>query len=219
LFEEIHAVTVKFASRQEPRRLRTRAALLASGAELLGQRPIDAIAINEIVEHAGVAKGSFFNHFADKDDFAGAVAEEIRARVEEQVAAINQGVTDPALRLARGVARFALFARADRSAARIMLRGHARGLHADHPLNAGLRADIAGGIASGRFDAIGEDAAITFVIGVCQMLLAVEIEPDRAAADMNALTIEVLTLLLASLGIARPEAASLAARGVEAILG
>ena len=81
LFEEIHAVTVKFASRQEPRRLRTRAALLASGAELLGQRPIDAIAINEIVEHAGVAKGSFFNHFADKDDCFLAALTDARERL------------------------------------------------------------------------------------------------------------------------------------------
>ena len=48
-----------------PRAARTRAALLAAGFDLLVERPIDAIPIDDVVARAGVAKGSFFNHFAD----------------------------------------------------------------------------------------------------------------------------------------------------------
>ena len=43
----------------------TRAALVAAGFDLLVERPIDAIPIDEVVKRAGVAKGSFFNHFRD----------------------------------------------------------------------------------------------------------------------------------------------------------
>jgi len=53
-----------------PRAQRTYRALVDAGLELLAERPIDALAIDEIVGRAGVAKGSFFNHFADKPALA-----------------------------------------------------------------------------------------------------------------------------------------------------
>ena len=55
------------------RGVETRMALLAAGQKLLAERPIDALAIDEIVQTAGVAKGSFYNHFEDKDAFAFAI--------------------------------------------------------------------------------------------------------------------------------------------------
>ena len=66
-----------------PRAARTRAALLDAGLDLLADRPIDAIAIDELVAAAGVAKGSFFNHFGDKYGFANAIAEAIRTLLDE----------------------------------------------------------------------------------------------------------------------------------------
>ena len=44
-----------------PRAERTRAALIAAGFDLLVERPIDGIPIDEIVAKAGVGKGSFFS--------------------------------------------------------------------------------------------------------------------------------------------------------------
>ncbi|MBA4051256.1 MAG: hypothetical protein C0472_05105, partial [Erythrobacter sp.] len=81
---------------------RTRAALIAAGLDLIASRPIDAIAIDELVAAAGVAKGSFFNHFADKHAFAEAVAAEVRAEVEAEVTRANAGRTDPVARIAGG---------------------------------------------------------------------------------------------------------------------
>jgi AcrR family transcriptional regulator len=104
--------------------LRTRAALIEAGADLLAQRPIDAIPINDIVQAAGVAKGSFFNHFDDKDAFAAAIATEVREDLEARVAAANQDVADPAARVVRGMATFIHFALVDPKRTRIMLRGH-----------------------------------------------------------------------------------------------
>ena len=90
------------AAQPNPRAARTRAALLAAGFELLAERPIDAIAIDEVVARAGVAKGSFFNHFTDKPGFANAIGAAVRMELEARVDAANDGVSDPVARLAGG---------------------------------------------------------------------------------------------------------------------
>ena len=46
---------------------RTRAALVAAGQRLFCERPVDAVAIDDIVQAADVSKGSFYNHFPDRD--------------------------------------------------------------------------------------------------------------------------------------------------------
>ena len=201
-------------SRQEPRRLRTRAALLHAGAELLADRSIDAIAINEIVDHAGVAKGSFFNHFADKDDFADAVAFGIRQAVEVRIDAANEGVTDPARRVARGIRGFVEFALTEPRDARVMLRRASRAAHADHPLNRGLRTDLAAGATSGQFRILSIDASILYVIGVCQALLAAVVERDLEHDVAERLTREVLTMLLSGLGMNAKDAEHIAGRNI-----
>ncbi|MFM7445989.1 MAG: preprotein translocase subunit SecG, partial [Tabrizicola sp.] len=86
-----------------PRAKRTRAALIAAGFDLLVERPIDAIPIDDVVAKAAVAKGSFFNHFRDKQAFAEAIATEVRLELENQVALANADVVDPVARIAGGM--------------------------------------------------------------------------------------------------------------------
>ena len=86
-----------------PRAARTRGALIAAGFELLAEKPIDAIPIDEVVARAGVAKGSFFNHFADKAAFAAAIADEVRLELEERITTANAGEADPLKRIAGGI--------------------------------------------------------------------------------------------------------------------
>jgi len=62
----------KSTTRRAPdrRRARTREALLSAGRALFAARDVDGVSIDEIVAAAEVAKGSFYNHFTDKDVFA-----------------------------------------------------------------------------------------------------------------------------------------------------
>lgn len=189
------------ASRQEPRRLRTRAALLEAGAELLARKPIDAIAVNEIVEAAGVAKGSFFNHFEDKDGFAAAIAREIRQDVETRVSAVNAAITDPAERVARAICVFVQFALAEPKRARIMLRGQDWADGSGHPLNDGVRSDIARGVAEGRFADRAAASGVLYLIGVCQTLVMATASDPRGVQDARKLTREMLGLTFAGLGV------------------
>lgn len=193
------------------RRSRTRRALLQAGEILLADRPVDAIAVDEIVRQAGVAKGSFFNHFRDKAELAGAVASEVRLRMEQRVGVVNAGVTDPEARLVRGVCAFVAYARTHPDEARAMLRSQDRPAPPDHPLNAGLRSDLEAGLKEGRFTAPGQEAAILLVSGVCQILISSVLDPASDPSRDRVRAAETLALMLSGLGLP-PDRAHLRAR-------
>lgn len=198
-----------------PRAARTRQALLAAGFELLAERPIDAIAIDEVVARAGVAKGSFFNHFTDKPGFGHAVAEAVRAELEGRIGVSNAGVADPVLRLAGGMREGVRFALSERTHAIVMLRGLDASTAIDHELNRGIRADIEALVAAGLARREAETSGVRFWLGLCQvaMLNVIERRHNRAEAALRLR--EMLVLGLTGLGV--PEArASCAAAEVAA---
>lgn len=202
---------------EDVRRRRTRQALIRAGETLLARRPVDAIAVDDIVREAGVAKGSFFNHFDDKTALARAVATEVRLRMEQRVGAVNAGRPDPVERLVRGVCAFVQYARIHPAEARAMLRSQDKPAPPDHPLNAGLRADLAAGLASRRFRAPGLEPAMLMVSGVCQILLSSVLDGPRSAGQDRSLTAETLALVLVGLG-QTPEAAAHRAQAAAADL-
>ncbi len=191
---------------EDARRRRTRRALIQAGEALLADRPVDAIAVDDIVRAAGVAKGSFFNHFGDKSSLALAVATEVRLRMEQRVGAVNAGIGDPEKRLVRGVCAFIQYARTHPAEARAMLRSQDRPAPPDHPLNAGLRADLQAGLSSRRFRAPGLEPAILMVSGVCQILLSSVLDGPRSVSQDQRMASGTLALMLIGLGLAPDEA-------------
>lgn len=51
----------------QKRTLKTRAKLIAASEEVISQGGYEALRVEEVVQTAGVAKGTFFAHFRDKD--------------------------------------------------------------------------------------------------------------------------------------------------------
>ena len=200
-----------------PRAARTRAALLAAGFELLAERPIDAIAIDDIVSRAGVAKGSFFNHFTDKQGFAAAIGAAVRLELEARVGAANAGVTDPALRLAGGMRVAVDFALTERKRAIVMLRGLETSTGIDHDLNRGIRADIDALLAAGLARPEAARSGVRYWLGLCQIaqLNAIERRPGRADAAERLR--EMLVLGLTGLGVPEPRAQAVAAEVAAAL--
>lgn len=194
-----------------PRAQRTRTALLAAGFELLAERPIDAIAIDELVARAGVAKGSFFNHFADKPGFAAALAEAVRAELEGRVDAANAGIADPVRRLAGGMREAVRFALERRSHAIVMLRGLEISTGSSHELNRGIRADIAALAEAGLTRSEAQSSGVRYWLGLCQiaMLHAVERRPHPQEAERH--LEELLLLGLCGLGVDEARARGAAA--------
>lgn len=192
-----------------PRAQRTRDALLDAGFALLAERPIDAIAIDEVVARAGVAKGSFFNHFTDKPGFANAIGAQVRAALEERVGAANVGVTDPVARLAGGMRVAVDFALTERKQAIVMLRGLEMATGQNHALNQGIRADVEAALAAGLARPEAARSGVRYWLGLCQIALinVIERQPSRAeAADRLR---EMLVLALCGLGV--PDAQARAA--------
>jgi AcrR family transcriptional regulator len=55
----------------------TRDALIASGMELFAKRGIDGPSLDDICAHAGLTRGAFYVHFADRDAFLVAVMQHV----------------------------------------------------------------------------------------------------------------------------------------------
>lgn len=197
-------------SDRSPRTARTRAALMAAGFELLVERPIDAIPIDDLVAKAGVAKGSFFNHFKDKGDFAAAIAKEVRLELEALVAKANETVSDPIERIAGGMRVGFEFAIRQPKRSMALLRSMGTPTMREHPLNDGLRADIEAAAARNLLRPEAERLGVLFWLGLCQVLMQDALvgriplnEADQRLSDM-------LVMGLTGLGVPAKRAGAIA---------
>jgi AcrR family transcriptional regulator len=196
-----------------PRAARTRSALLTAGMELLVERPVDAISIDEFVAAAGVAKGSFFNHFGDKRQLASAIASGIRIEVEQLVGQVNTGVADPLERLAGGMVAAASYALANPQQTAVLARSFNGTSLDDHPINAGLLQDLRDARSAGAIDIPSEQAGVLYWLGACQIVMGNIVESDADEGAARRLLIDMLHLSLRGLGapasriaaIAKPE--------------
>ena len=193
-----------------PRAARTRAALIAAGFDLLVERPIDAIAIDDLVAKAGVAKGSFFNHFADKADFAVAIATDGRLELEDRIARANAGITDPVERIAGGMRVGAEFAISEPRRTTAILRSQASSTSRANPLNRGLLDDIEAACAQGLLRPEAKETGVVYWLGLCQVLMInlIERKPKQAAARRR--VGEMLVLGLTGLGVPAKRATEVA---------
>lgn len=199
------------------RAVRTRHALLNAGFDLLVDRPIDLVSINDLVATAGVAKGSFFNHFVNKHDFAETIAANIRLEMEDAIGRANAAVVDLVERLSRGMQIPVEFALSQPKRARVMLRAAARTTLQDHPLNRGVRADIKACAAQGKLRREGASSGMMFWLGVCQATTRNIMERDLPRASAADEMRNVLILALSGLGVEVKRVAQLAAAGRRAI--
>ncbi|MBS4101965.1 TetR/AcrR family transcriptional regulator [Tsukamurella paurometabola] len=173
-------------SRLEQRKVRTRAALVAAGQQLLAEGRTD-VAVSVITDLADVGLGSFYNHFATKDElFAAATAtaaQEIVAGLDE----LTADVTDPVERFAACLRLVGRMHRRLPQLSGILLRSGAPMLSVRGELMQFPRRDLLDGIARGRFAVADPDLALAATAGAMLMLgQLLADEPDRddaTAAD------------------------------------
>src|SRR3954463_977611 len=67
-------------------------ALLDAGIAVAEQHGLAGLSVNRVVAEAGVAKGTFYVHFTDRDAFVDALHARFHAAVDEAVAAATGGV-------------------------------------------------------------------------------------------------------------------------------
>ena len=196
---------------------RTREALIRAGRELFAERPVDAVAIDDIVQAADVAKGSFYNHFTDREDLVKAVVTEIREALEARVDEVNAGVEDPARRVARAVCVYQRYALDEPLRARVLVRMHSGFSTLASPVNRGGIDDITAGLSSGRFSIATTEAGLLFVLGVSQTAMARTCRDPQPALAVS-LAQQVCALILRGLGVPSAEADSIAAQAADEIV-
>ena len=159
---------------------------MAAGLRLLSERPIDAVTVDEIVQAAEVGKGSFYNHFTDREALARAITAQIRASIESAIARVNAGVEDPARRLARAVCTYLRHALDEPEQAGVLVHIHSGHTSLSAPLNRGLVEDLETGLATGRFEVATVESGVLYVLGVTQLaLVRIVQEPSPAARDLR----------------------------------
>lgn len=199
------------------RRDRTRTALLNAGRALFASRHVDGVSVDEIVAAADVAKGSFYNHFADKDVFAREIAGGVRRQAEQAVDAANQGVDDPAIVLARGLCVFVRFAMEHPDSAQVLWRLNSGATMADAPINRGLRDVVQRGIKAQRFKHVDLEAGVLLVIGTIVVTLRHALEERPVSAPQH-IAKNMAAGLLRGLGVAPAQALQLSNDAADAIL-
>jgi AcrR family transcriptional regulator len=205
------------SERIDRRRARTRAALLQAGRALLAHRDVDALSVDEIVAAADVAKGSFYNHFADKDVFAREIGAAVRREAEEAVNAANAGIDDPAARLARALCVFVGFAISHRDSAQLLWRLNSGATIADAPVNRGLREEVQRARLRPEFRDLDIETGVLLIMGTCVISMRHVLE-ERAVTPVATVAARMAELLLRGLGLPRRRARSVATRAAADLL-
>lgn len=198
--------------RVDRRRARTRAALLRAGQQLFSERAVDGVSIDDIVAAADVAKGSFYNHFPDKEALAKELSDAARASVEAVTLKLSAGVDDPAERVARALCGFARQAAENPVGAGAMLRLFHGASIPDFPMNRGVRADVHAGVTGGRFTGLSVESGVLMTVGVAQILVARVLEQDTRADQARALARDIVFGLLRGLGLEAASAKAIATK-------
>lgn len=178
------------------KRRQTRRRLVNAGIAVLSERGPGHMTAAQVAKSAGVAIGTFYNHFPTVDDLIEAIAYDLGRGVEisgEMLADIEH---DAARRVAIGVLQLLNMADETPQAAAAFA-----GLTATLP---GFRARIRGvvnqaiidGVASGRFDTAPGESATNAVLGTALQSMRSRLMGETSAADSP----DVVRLVLRVLG-------------------
>lgn len=195
-------------TKPKSKRERTRDTLVAAAEHLFAERGPDAVSIDEITAAAEVAKGTFYTHFADKDDIERAIVVAVRKALEAEVGRVNTGIEDAGVRMANGLATYLSFPVRQPVRARTLVRLMATGADPESPMNSGIRADVVLGVNSKRFDVVSINAALVAAIGACVGGVAYLAETPKGRAER--FTADLIATVLRGLGMKMVEAKKLA---------
>ena len=194
-----------------------RAALLTAGHQLLAQQSIESLAVDDITQTAGVAKGSFYTHFTDKTSFASTILRDIRGDIEARVELANECVGDPAQRVCRAFAVYVDYMLSTPQRGSVFRRISQGLASAENPLNRGVLGDVAAGLRTGRFVVPSVNAGALFIIGACEVAMQAAVDGTSDAETM-VLAQQLAALLLRGLGLEFREAETLSASAVHDII-
>lgn len=170
--------------RGERRKRKTRQKLMDAAFQLMAERGMDAVAINDITESADVGFGTFYNHFESKEAIYVAVMDALFEDFADALERIVRDVEDPAEVVSICIRHGILRARREPLWGQFLVREGLSERALTRGLGVRLLRDIQIGIVKGRFTV--PDPFMTFITVGSAFLGAIsaEIENARDQTDL-----------------------------------
>ncbi len=191
-----------------PKRERTQAQLLQASVQVFQSVGVSAATVQQVAQAAGVTAGTFYNHFATKDELLARLAELIGASLCRAIRDSAQGIEDGAWRMAIGQRRYVGMGVESPAWALLLIDVVAAAPQLGEALAQDALADLRLGVRQKRFRVPSEDAALDVITGVC-LAATRRVAEGRAPARHDVATAAVV---LRALGMPPDEAAELARR-------
>jgi AcrR family transcriptional regulator len=202
---------------EDPRRLRTRTAILEAALQLFAERTYDTISVDDITQGAAVAKGSFYNHFTDKHHLATEIGSLLHSHVAGLVAREISNFDDPAVHCVRGSMTVLRFALEHPASAQALLRLSKALFSVKDPLNSQVVEIITAGMKDGSFSEIGLEDGFMVVAGISQMMVEQAFE-NAWTEDVAVIAQRCCMSMLRGLGVKLPKARRLSENAAEDLL-
>ncbi len=205
-------------SDREPRGARrkreTREKLLHAAFELIARKGIDAVAINEITEHADVGFGSFYNHFESKEAIYDAVLDAVFEQFGDALEQITRDLEDPAEVVATCVRHTLVRAKQEPLWGSFLLREGFKPQALTRGLGARLSRDIQKGIRLGRFEVRDPLVAVLMTGGGVLATIGAELAAAEGGAalakrlgfDVKNIEARATSAILLGLGVQEDDA-------------
>jgi AcrR family transcriptional regulator len=188
------------------RRSRTRLRLLDAAARVLAEHGETAASIELFIEAAGVARGTFYNYFDNRDAVIDALWQQVGANPFHSIQRACEPIADPAARLATACRLVIRRAELDHAWGWLVIHLATSRRIMSHELAQYPGADLQAGLEAGRFRFADLDAARDLVVATTIAGMKGLLKHERGKEYPEALA----AMIMLALGVRRGETQALA---------
>jgi len=192
------------------RSARTRAELVAAARGLYAARPFDQVTVDDVVDAAGVAKGTFYVHFDSLNDLQILVADDLAREFDELLQPRRLALDDAVERIAAGCGAFIVQTLHNPAWGALVAHSAAAMPSVAAVARKRLREDIDRAARDGQLGGVTADLAFDFANGI--MLHTMLSAPQKRRSPQQAA--DLVAGLLRAIGVAPAKAATVAQRAV-----
>lgn len=201
-------------SKHEERKARTRAALIKAAQRVIADGR-ENVALLEITQIADVGMGSFYNHFASKDELFQAAVDDALEAHADLLDRLAEDFDDPAEVFAQSFRLTGRLHRLVPELSRVLLSNGPALISSERGLAPRALRDIENGVATGRFSVADPQVALLLAAGgVLALGQALHDDPTR---DDAVTTDQMATDLLRMLGVPDDDARDICTRPLPSI--
>jgi AcrR family transcriptional regulator len=190
------------------KRARTKAQLIAAASTLFAKQEWESVTIDDVVNEAGVAKGTFYAHFNDLSELAAAVADDLIQSFDELIQPRRLAISDPLLRIAFGCDAFIAKSLNDRLWASLAARMARSYPAVGQVARTRLSEDLREALKRSPQTEISLELAAELALGIVNQVMAAIGEGRLKVGDRT----DAVRSILTAIGVGKRDAASIVAK-------